>query len=49
MTFDGVNHLLVQTTTGELSEYPTLANKVIDQRIAKTAAEWLGQVLKNVK
>jgi pimeloyl-ACP methyl ester carboxylesterase len=49
VTFDGVNHLLVQTTTGELSEYPTLANKVIDQRIAKTAAEWLGQVLKNVK
>jgi len=48
-TFDGVNHLLVQTTTGELSEYPTLANKVVDQRIAKTAAEWLGQVLKNVK
>jgi hypothetical protein len=39
----------VQTTTGELSEYPTLANKVIDQRIAKTAAEWLGEVLKNVK
>ena len=48
VTFDGVNHLLVQTTTGELAEYPTLANKAIDQRIAKTAAEWLGQVLKNV-
>lgn len=49
VTFDGVNHLLVQTTTGELAEYPTLANKAIDQQIAKTAAEWLGQVLKNVK
>jgi pimeloyl-ACP methyl ester carboxylesterase len=42
---DGVNHLLVQATTGELAEYPTLANKVIDQRIAKTTAEWLAEVL----
>ena len=49
VTFDGVNHLLVQTTTGELAEYPTLANKAIDQQIAKTAVEWLGQVLNNVK
>jgi uncharacterized protein len=49
VTLDGVNHLLVQATTGELAEYPTLANKVIDQRVAKTTAEWLGEVLKNVK
>ena len=49
VTLDGVNHLLVQATTGELAEYPTLANKVIDQRVAKTTAEWLGGALKNVK
>jgi alpha-beta hydrolase superfamily lysophospholipase len=49
VTLDGVNHLLVQATSGELAEYPTLANKVIDQRVAKTTAEWLGGALKNVK
>jgi pimeloyl-ACP methyl ester carboxylesterase len=41
VTLDGVNHLLVQASTGEVAEYPTLANKVIDQRVAKTTAEWL--------
>ncbi len=49
VTLDGVNHLLVQATTGELAEYPTLANKVIDQRVAKTTAEWLGEVLAKAK
>ena len=28
VTLDGVNHLLVPATTGELDEYPTLATKV---------------------
>jgi uncharacterized protein len=49
MTLDGVNHLLVQATTGELSEYPMLANKVIDQRVAKTTTEWLAEVLAKAK
>lgn len=49
VTLDGVNHLLMQATTGELAEYPTLANKVIDQRVAKTTAEWLSEVLTKTK
>ena len=49
VTLDGVNHLLVQSTSGELTEYPTLANKVMDQRVAKTTAEWLVEVLAKVK
>jgi hypothetical protein len=49
VTFDGVNHLLVQATTGELAEYPMLANKVIDRRVVKTTADWLAEVLARVK
>jgi pimeloyl-ACP methyl ester carboxylesterase len=49
VTLDGVNHLLVQATTGELAEYPTLANRVIDQRVAKTTAEWLAEVFAKMK
>jgi pimeloyl-ACP methyl ester carboxylesterase len=49
VTLDGVNHLLVQATTGELAEYPMLANKVVDQRVVKTTADWLAEVLAKVK
>jgi uncharacterized protein len=49
VTLDGINHLLVQATSGELAEYPTLANRVIDQRVAKTTAEWLAEVLAKAK
>jgi pimeloyl-ACP methyl ester carboxylesterase len=49
VTLDGVNHLLVQSTSGELAEYSTLASKVVDQRVAKTTAEWLAEVLAKVK
>jgi pimeloyl-ACP methyl ester carboxylesterase len=49
VAFDGVNHLLVQATTGELAEYPMLANKVVDQRVVKTTADWLTEVLAKVK
>jgi pimeloyl-ACP methyl ester carboxylesterase len=49
VAFDGVNHLLVQATTGELAEYPMLANKVVDQRVVKTTADWLAEVLAKVK
>jgi pimeloyl-ACP methyl ester carboxylesterase len=48
-TLDGVNHLLVPATTGELDEYPTLPTKVIDPRVVKTTTEWLAGVLSSVK
>ncbi len=48
-TLDGVNHLLVPATTGELDEYPTLPTKVIDPRVVKTSTEWLAGVLSSVK
>jgi pimeloyl-ACP methyl ester carboxylesterase len=49
ITLDGVNHLLVPATTGELEEYPTLPTKVIDPRVVKTVTEWLAKVLSTVK
>jgi dipeptidyl aminopeptidase/acylaminoacyl peptidase len=49
VTLDGINHLLVPATTGELEEYPTLPTKVIDPRVVKTAVDWLATVMGNVK
>jgi pimeloyl-ACP methyl ester carboxylesterase len=43
--FDGVNHLLVPAKTGELSEYSTLTNTPVDQRIIDTTATWLGEAM----
>jgi hypothetical protein len=37
----GVNHLLARATTGEVSEYPTLAGKTIVPDIADRIAEWI--------
>jgi pimeloyl-ACP methyl ester carboxylesterase len=48
-TLDGVNHLLVPATTGELEEYPTLPRKAIDPRVVKTTTEWLAKVLSSGK
>jgi hypothetical protein len=37
----GVNHLLVKATTGEVQEYPLLADKQITPDAAAAIAEWL--------
>lgn len=37
----GVNHLLVPATTGEVSEYGSLAEKKVDPAIASAIAAWL--------
>ena len=37
----GVNHLLVAATTGEVSEYPTLADKKVSPEVATKIAEFL--------
>ena len=42
---DGVNHLLVRATTGDMDEYPTLAGRGVDPRVAQTVVQWLGKVL----
>jgi uncharacterized protein len=43
---DGVNHLLVPAKTGDLEEYPQLAVKTVDPRVAKTIIDWLGGLVK---
>lgn len=42
---DGVNHLLVQAKSGDFDEYPSLAGRGIDPRVAASTIEWLGKVL----
>ena len=42
---DGVNHLLVRGTTGDLDEYPTLAGRGLDPRVSTTIVEWAKTVL----
>ena len=37
----GVNHLLVKATTGEVEEYPKLADKQITPDAAAAIADWL--------
>jgi pimeloyl-ACP methyl ester carboxylesterase len=39
--FPGLNHLLVPAITGEVDEYPQLAEKAISPKVATTVAEWL--------
>lgn len=41
----GVNHLLVPATTGEVSEYLTLADKQVSSRATTAVAEWLTKTL----
>ena len=43
---DGVNHLLVPAKTGDVEEYPQLAVKTVDPRVAKTVVEWLAAFAK---
>jgi pimeloyl-ACP methyl ester carboxylesterase len=38
---DGINHLLVPATTGELEEYASLTGREIDPRVAETIVTWL--------
>ncbi len=42
---EGVNHLLVRATTGDLDEYPTLAGRGLDPRVPKAIVEWARTVL----
>ena len=41
----GVNHLFVAATTGEVAEYPTLADKQITPALASAVASWLQKTL----
>jgi hypothetical protein len=38
---EGVNHLLVPATTGEVNEYPTLQEKEITPKAAEAIASWV--------
>jgi pimeloyl-ACP methyl ester carboxylesterase len=42
---DGVNHLLVRGKTGDLEEYPSLAGRGLDLRVAPAVIGWLAKVL----
>jgi pimeloyl-ACP methyl ester carboxylesterase len=42
---DGVNHLLVPATTGDMDEYRSLTGRALDPRVAKNTVEWLKKVL----
>jgi pimeloyl-ACP methyl ester carboxylesterase len=37
----GVNHLLVESETGEVDEYAAVADKMVSQAVAKPIADWL--------
>jgi pimeloyl-ACP methyl ester carboxylesterase len=39
----GVNHLLVQAETGEVSEYGRLGERRVDEAIAKAIVDFLGR------
>jgi dipeptidyl aminopeptidase/acylaminoacyl peptidase len=41
----GVNHLLVPATTGEVTEYGTLADRNVSQDVITTLTAWLGKTL----
>lgn len=41
----GVNHLLVPATTGEVSEYATLAEKQVSSQATTAVAEWLTKTM----
>jgi pimeloyl-ACP methyl ester carboxylesterase len=43
---DGVNHLLVPATTGEVDEYGSLAGRGLDPRVAQNTIDWLAQLPK---
>ncbi|MEQ1898064.1 MAG: alpha/beta fold hydrolase [Vicinamibacterales bacterium] len=45
VTVKGVNHLLVPATTGEVTEYGTLADRNVSKDIVKSLTDWLGKTL----
>lgn len=45
VTVKGVNHLLVPATTGEVTEYGTLADRNVSRDVTKSLVDWLGRAL----
>lgn len=45
VTLGGVNHLLVAAKTGDLDEYPSLAGRALDPRVAPAVIDWLAKVM----
>ena len=43
ITVRGVNHLLVPATTGEVSEYGSLADRTVSRDVMKAIADWLAK------
>jgi pimeloyl-ACP methyl ester carboxylesterase len=43
---DGVNHLLVPATTGDVDEYGSLAGRGLDPRVARNTIDWMGTLAK---
>jgi hypothetical protein len=40
---DGLNHLMVPATTGDVQEYPDLSEKAISAEVEKTIVDWLNK------
>lgn len=40
----GLNHLFVEATSGEVSEYPSLVEKTISPEVTKVIADWLRKI-----
>jgi dipeptidyl aminopeptidase/acylaminoacyl peptidase len=45
VTVKGVNHLLVPATTGEVTEYGTLADRNVSKDVITSLTDWLGKAL----
>lgn len=45
VTVKGVNHLLVPATTGEVTEYGTLADRNVSKDVTKSLTDWLARAL----
>lgn len=45
VTVKGVNHLLVPATTGEVTEYGTLADRNVSKDVVRSLTDWLGRAL----
>lgn len=43
---DGINHLLTQAATGEIDEYPRLADKQVSPDVGQAIARWLDTVFR---
>ena len=42
---DGINHLLVPATTGEIDEYASLKHKAVSANVVSAITEWLSEIL----